>query len=201
MSRRAPVVAGTTVVAMIGLLSFHTHSTSGILAPAGQRGSTRPTTSTPATKKSPSSPSATSPAATGSSGGSTSSGSSGGSTSSGSSGGSTSSGSSGGSTSSGSSAPATPTTTTVTGTIVQYGYGELAVSVTLSGSSITGVAVPTLQTAEPYSQQLATQVIPMLRQEVLQAQSANINGISGATYTSEAFTQSLQSALHKAPKK
>jgi len=183
MSRRAPVVAGTTVVAMIGLLSFHTHSTSGILAPAGQRGSTRPTTSTPATKKSPSSPSATSPAATGSSGGSTSS------------------GSSGGSTSSGSSAPATPTTTTVTGTIVQYGYGELAVSVTLSGSSITGVAVPTLQTAEPYSQQLATQVIPMLRQEVLQAQSANINGISGATYTSEAFTQSLQSALHKAPKK
>jgi uncharacterized protein with FMN-binding domain len=41
-------------------------------------------------------------------------------------------------------------------------------------------------------------VIPMLRSEVLSAQSARINAISGATYTCEAFAQSLQAALNKA---
>jgi uncharacterized protein with FMN-binding domain len=84
-----------------------------------------------------------------------------------------------------------------TGTLVQYGYGELAVKVTVNGSQITAVSVPTLRTAEPYSQQLAQQVIPMLRSEVLAVHSARINGISGATYTSEAYAASLQAALDK----
>jgi uncharacterized protein with FMN-binding domain len=79
----------------------------------------------------------------------------------------------------------------------QYGYGELAVKVTASGNHITNVAVATLQTAEPYSQQLASQVIPTLRSEVLSGQSAQINGVSGATYTSQAYVMSLQAALDK----
>ncbi len=83
------------------------------------------------------------------------------------------------------------------GAMEQYGYGQLAVKVTVRGSRITGLAVPTLQTAEPYSQQLASQVIPMLRSEVMAAQTARINGVSGATYTSEAYAMSLQSALDK----
>ena len=69
--------------------------------------------------------------------------------------------------------------------------------VTITSNKITQLAVPTLQTAEQYSQQLATQVIPMLTNEVLTAQSININGISGATYTAEAYVTSLQSALKK----
>jgi uncharacterized protein with FMN-binding domain len=80
---------------------------------------------------------------------------------------------------------------------VQYGYGQLSVKVTASGSRIVDVSVVNLQTAESYSQQLAQQVIPMLRGEVISAQSAQINGISGATYTSQAYAQSLQSALTK----
>jgi uncharacterized protein with FMN-binding domain len=80
---------------------------------------------------------------------------------------------------------------------VQYGYGELAVKVTVRGGRIVAVAVPDIQTAEPYSQQLASQAIPMLRSEVLAAQNANIQGVSGATYTSQAYAQSLQSALDK----
>lgn len=84
-----------------------------------------------------------------------------------------------------------------TGKMVQYGYGELEVAVTARGSRITDVKVSALRTAEPYSQQLAQQVIPMLRSEVLSAQGVRINGVSGATYTSEAYAMSLQSALDK----
>ena len=84
-----------------------------------------------------------------------------------------------------------------TGTVEQYGYGELAVTVTARGDQITGVSVPLLRTAEPYSQQLAQQVIPMLRAEVLAAHGAQIHGVSGATYTSVAYARSIQSALDK----
>lgn len=83
------------------------------------------------------------------------------------------------------------------GAVEQYGYGELSVKVTVTGNEITGVSVPLLRTAEPYSQQLAAQVLPMLRAEVLAAHSARINGISGATYTAAAYATSVQSALDK----
>jgi len=86
---------------------------------------------------------------------------------------------------------------TATGKVEQYGYGELSVTVTARGNQITGVSVPLLRTAEPYSQQLAQQVIPMLRAEVLAAHGAQIHGVSGATYTSVAYAQSIQSALDK----
>ncbi len=86
----------------------------------------------------------------------------------------------------------------VAGVSEQYGYGELTASVTVSGGRITDVKVPVIRAAEQYSQQLASQVIPMLRNEVLAAQSANINAVSGATYTSQAYALSVQAALDKA---
>jgi uncharacterized protein with FMN-binding domain len=86
---------------------------------------------------------------------------------------------------------------TATGVLEQYGFGELAVTVTVHGSQITGVTVPVLRTAEPYSQQLAARVLPMLKREVLVAHSARIDAVSGATYTSEAYADSIQSALDK----
>ena len=79
-----------------------------------------------------------------------------------------------------------------------YGYGELATRVTISHGRITRVGVPVLKTAEQFSQQLAVQAIPVLRNEVLSAQSARIQAVSGATYTSEAYAQSVQAALDKA---
>lgn len=88
-------------------------------------------------------------------------------------------------------------TRSAVGTTEQYGYGALSVAVTVRGSRIEDVRVRGLQTAEQYSQQLAAQVIPMLRSEVLSAQSARINGISGASYTSQAYALSVQSALDK----
>ncbi len=89
----------------------------------------------------------------------------------------------------------------VTGATERYGYGELAVKVTVNGSRITRVTVPFIRTADQYSQQLASQVVPKLRSEVLSGQTARINGVSGATYTSQAYAASLQAALDKLRRK
>lgn len=86
----------------------------------------------------------------------------------------------------------------VSGPVVPYGYGELATRVSISGRRITGVSVPVLKTSEQFSQELANRAIPVLRHEVLAAQSARIQAVSGATYTSEAYAQSVQAALDKA---
>jgi uncharacterized protein with FMN-binding domain len=93
-------------------------------------------------------------------------------------------------------APAGPVS--AVGTVENYGYGQLAARVSISGGRITAITVPVLRTAEQYSQQLAVQVIPTLRSEVLAAQSARINAVSGATYTSQAYAVSVQAALDKA---
>lgn len=77
----------------------------------------------------------------------------------------------------------------------QYGYGSISVKVTVNGSRIVAVSVASLQTAESYSQSVANQAIPVLTSEALSAQSANIQSVSGASYTSEGFAQSLQGAL------
>jgi len=87
---------------------------------------------------------------------------------------------------------------TTLGALERYGYGELAARVSISGGRITSIAVPVLRTAEQYSQQLAIQVFPTLRSEVLAAQSARIDAVSGATYTSQAYALSVQAALDKA---
>jgi uncharacterized protein with FMN-binding domain len=93
----------------------------------------------------------------------------------------------------------TPTigTKTATGPIEQYGYGELAVKVTISSNKIKNVQVVDLQVADSYSGSIESQAAPMLRSQVLSAQSANIYGVSGATYTSQAYATSLQAALSK----
>jgi Na+-translocating ferredoxin:NAD+ oxidoreductase RnfG subunit len=79
----------------------------------------------------------------------------------------------------------------------QFGYGVLDVKVTQSGTRITDVSIPLLQTAEPTSQQISEQAITLLRGEVLSAQGTRIDAISGATYTSAAYIQSLQAAIDK----
>jgi uncharacterized protein with FMN-binding domain len=81
---------------------------------------------------------------------------------------------------------------------VNYNYGVLDVAVTVAGGKITNVTVPQLNdTGNPRSQSIDQQSIPILEQEVLQAQSANIQSVSGASYTSAGFVQSLQNALNK----
>jgi uncharacterized protein with FMN-binding domain len=95
------------------------------------------------------------------------------------------------------SAAAPAGTRTATGPRVNYNFGVLSVKVTVSGSRITKVGIAYLDDSDsPRSQQIDDQAIPILEQQALQAQSANIQGVSGASYTSAGFKQSLQSALH-----
>jgi uncharacterized protein with FMN-binding domain len=94
------------------------------------------------------------------------------------------------------SAGAPAVTRSATGPRVNYTYGVLSVKVTVSGRRITKIGIAYLDdAAEPRSQQIDDQAIPILEQQALQAQSANIQGVSGASFTSAGFKQSLQSAL------
>lgn len=88
-------------------------------------------------------------------------------------------------------------TRSATGPGEYFGYGTIAVKVTVAGSRIINVSVSRLSTLDPTSQQIAAQAIPMLRSEVLAAHSARIYGVSGATYTSVGYIRSLQAALDR----
>jgi uncharacterized protein with FMN-binding domain len=101
-----------------------------------------------------------------------------------------------------SSGPApTSTTSTVanfTGDAAQTQYGIVQVKITVSGKKITNVAFVQLTAFDSRSQEINYQAAPILLHETLQAQSANINSVSGASYTSAGYMQSLQSAIDKA---
>jgi uncharacterized protein with FMN-binding domain len=72
----------------------------------------------------------------------------------------------------------------------------LSVKVTVSGKKIVNVSIASLDDGgNPRSQSIDQQSIPVLEQETIQAQNASIQGVSGASYTSQGFQQSLQSAL------
>ncbi len=77
-------------------------------------------------------------------------------------------------------------------------YGAVQVSVTVKNGKITKVNVPVYPTGTFRDQQINSQAIPMLEQEVIVAQSSNINNISGASFTAQGFYISLVSALGKA---
>ena len=82
-----------------------------------------------------------------------------------------------------------------TGSAVQTPFGTVQVQVTMQNGTITDVQALQLPTGRGHTQQLSSYAGPQLRSEVLQAQSAQVDTISGATYTSEGYMQSLQSAL------
>jgi uncharacterized protein with FMN-binding domain len=92
----------------------------------------------------------------------------------------------------------TETTRTVTGAVESTQYGPMQVEVTLAGKRITGVKVLQETNNGSYSQQVDAMSIPKLKSETLAAQSAQIDAVSGASYTSQGYKESLQSALDKA---
>lgn len=93
-------------------------------------------------------------------------------------------------------APAAPATssTTVNGSTVQTPYGPLQVAVTFSGTKITAVNELQAPTGGR-SDRINSGARPILEQEVLASQSARIDTVSGATYTTQAYAQSVQSAI------
>lgn len=107
-------------------------------------------------------------------------------------------------TTSGNGAPTTSTTTshykdgTYTGSVANAYYGNVQVETTVQGGKITDVRFLQYPNDNPNSQSINSQATPYLRQEAIQAQGAQVDIITGATLTSQAFTESLSAALTKA---
>ena len=96
-------------------------------------------------------------------------------------------------------AQASPVTArTVTGPVVSTRFGDVEVAVNVTGKRVTDVQAPELPFDRPRSASISQYVAPVLRSEALAAQSAQIDTVSGATYTSDAYAQSLQAALAQA---
>jgi len=87
---------------------------------------------------------------------------------------------------------------TFTGDAVDTRFGAVQVRITIANGKITNVTAPQYPTESFRDQQINAQAIPWLEQQTIAAQSANIQGVGGASYTSEGFYQSLVSALSKA---
>jgi len=167
--RRPLIVIGATVAGLIGLMSFHTSPAH--LGLAGLAG-TSATRSSPSTSIAAGTPPSPTP--------------------------STSTTVAPTATASPSTTTAPSTSRTATGVAVNYSWGVLSVSVTATGRTITKVGIASIDDGgNPRSQSIDQQSIPLLEQQAMQAQSANIQGVSGASYTSAGFQQSLQSALTK----
>jgi uncharacterized protein with FMN-binding domain len=165
--RRAPIVITATVVGLIGVLEFHAR-------PSAIAVTTIPAAGTAAASPAGSAPSQGS-SGTGASSKSTSKAKAG-----------------------SSATPKASSTRTAVGPQVNYSWGVLSVSVTVSGTKITKVGIASLDDGgNPRSQSIDQYSIPELEQQAVAAQSANIQGVSGASYTSAGFKQSLQSALQQ----
>ncbi len=164
--RRAPIVIASTVVGIVGLISFN--STAVTLSPNSLSAATVPTRSTtPTTTIAPRSSGSTPPPTSPTVGPPTTT-----------------------------AAPAT--SRSAIGASTNYSFGVLSVKVSVSGTTITNVSIASIDDGgNPNSQYIDQQSIPMLEQQALRAQSANIQGVSGASYTTAGFQQSLQSALSK----
>ncbi len=87
---------------------------------------------------------------------------------------------------------------TYTGTVADAYYGSVQVKATISGGKLTNVTFLQYPDTHSTSIEINSQAMPYLQQEAIQAQSADVQVVSGATFTSQAFTQSLSSALSQA---
>src|SRR3954469_7541312 len=86
---------------------------------------------------------------------------------------------------------------TATGDAIDTQYGPVQVRVTVKDGKITAIQGLVLTGNDPRSAEVSSSAEPTLKQEALSAQSADIDAVSGATFTSAGYAQSLQSALDK----
>jgi uncharacterized protein with FMN-binding domain len=86
---------------------------------------------------------------------------------------------------------------TATGNAVDTQYGAAQVRVTVKNGKIVKLEALQLQSNDPHSQQISSSAAPVLQQEILGKQSAAVDAVSGASFTSASYVQSVQSALDK----
>jgi len=87
---------------------------------------------------------------------------------------------------------------TFPGSSVSTRYGSVQVQIVVVAGKITDVVALHLTDQGGRSVQLSNKAAPILRSEVLKAQSAKVTSVSGATYTTDAYLTSLQAAIDKA---
>lgn len=167
--RRIVTWALSTLTVLVLLFSYHT-STSSAVAPAEQ-------IAAPGSGPVASSSGAGGPPASGSSGAA---------------------GTSGRAASPPSSGAAVAGTSTVAGGAVDTRFGPVQVQLTVTGGKVTAVDVLQVPNGERRDQLINSRAVPILNSEAVSAQSAKIDAVSGATVTSDAYIQSLQSAIDKA---
>ena len=93
---------------------------------------------------------------------------------------------------------ATGTGTTVTGPVSSTQWGPVQVQITVANGSLTGVTLLQYPTGNGRDREINDYALPILVQETVDAQGANIDMVSGATVTSEGYLESLQGALDQA---
>jgi len=108
------------------------------------------------------------------------------------------SGSSSGSTTPPDSGTTSSASRTVTGSVAQTRWGPVQVKLEVTNKKITNVSVIQFPNGNGKDQEINSQALPILTQETVQAQSAQIDMVSGATVTSDGYLESLQSALDQA---
>ena len=170
--RRTPIVLASTVAGLTGVAVFHSTPQKIVLSsfastPAQSATASAPTTGAAASAPTTTAPSTPSPSATAAP-----------------------------RTSSTTATASSSVTRSATGPVTNYYYGQLSVKVTATGTKIDAITIATLSDGgNPYSAYVDHIALPMLQRQAMAAQSANIQGVSGASYTSAGFAQSLQGAL------
>jgi len=96
------------------------------------------------------------------------------------------------------SSSSSPATTTVTSDAVGTQYGNVQLKVTIKDGKLTAIEAVQLPADEPKSSEISSFAEPQLRASALAKQSADVDFVSGATFTSEGYKAALQSALDKA---
>lgn len=91
-----------------------------------------------------------------------------------------------------------PAAKTYSGDAVMTRYGNVQVQITVQGGKITASDVLQVPWNDRHDQMINSQAVPVYNQETVDAQSAKIDVVSGATYTWDGYTQSLQSAIDQA---
>ncbi|MEU4247675.1 FMN-binding protein [Amycolatopsis sp. NPDC026612] len=87
---------------------------------------------------------------------------------------------------------------TVDGDAADTRFGPVQVRITVENGKLTSVTAVEYPTGNPRDQEINSYAVPVLDQEAAQAGTADIDTVSGATYTSDGYVRSLQSALDKA---
>ena len=94
--------------------------------------------------------------------------------------------------------PGAASSDTIVGDAAPTRYGDVQVQITVSGDTITDIVAVRYPNSDRRDQMINQYAIPQLISEALAAQSAQIDSVSGATFTSDGFVTSLQSAITKA---